>query len=343
MKGEVTPMPTVKDVAELAGVSPSTVSIVVNGKQNERKISKETQERVHKAILQLNYQPNVSAKKLRNNADTEYMIAVYWASDSRTVSVARLIKGIQETMDIHHYPVNIIICPYKNDFLCEEKGLQTNNLFHAAIIANTSAKDMEFLEGFTPNIPTVLYNRYSEKYNTVTINSLDLEEKIVNAISARKPKRVGAMLMENPYLGIKIRRDCFFKACAEQHIDMVPENIVYSSADTVAAGMKAIEELLTHDALPDVLYCESDGMAHGALRALQQHHIAVPQDMGVISVCMGIPEVCEITVPALTVADIPAEQLATKSLDLIVKVLRQHITTPCHETCTTELIKRESL
>lgn len=336
-------MPTVKDVAELAGVSPSTVSIVVNGKQNERKISKETQERVRKAILQLNYQPNVSAKKLRNNIDTEYMIAVYWASDARAVSVARLIKGIQETMDIHHYPVNIIIRPYKNDHLCEEKGLQTNNLFHAAIIANTSAKDMEFLEGFTPNIPTVLYNRYSEKYNTVTASAHDLEEKIVSAIAARKPKRVGAMLMKNPYLGIKIRRDCFFAACATYHIDVSPQDIVYSNADTVADGMNAVEELLTHAALPDVLYCESDGMAHGALRALQQHHIAVPQDMGIIAVCMGIPEVCEITVPALTVADVPAEQLASKSLDLIVRVLQHHITTPCHETCSVELIKRESL
>lgn len=63
-------MASIKDVAAKAQVSISTVSIIINGKSKERKISKETQEKVLNAMKELNYQPNLSAKKLRL-ADTK--------------------------------------------------------------------------------------------------------------------------------------------------------------------------------------------------------------------------------------------------------------------------------
>jgi LacI family purine nucleotide synthesis repressor len=56
---------TIKDIAKEAGVSIATVSIVLNGKGKERKISEETQTRIYTIAQQLNYVPNQSAKKLR--------------------------------------------------------------------------------------------------------------------------------------------------------------------------------------------------------------------------------------------------------------------------------------
>ena len=56
-------MASIKDVAAKAQVSISTVSIIINGKSKERKISKETQEKVLNAMKELNYQPNLSAKE----------------------------------------------------------------------------------------------------------------------------------------------------------------------------------------------------------------------------------------------------------------------------------------
>lgn len=56
-------MSTIKDIAKTAGVSIATVSIVLNGKGRERKISQETQQRIYKIAQDLNYVPNQSAKK----------------------------------------------------------------------------------------------------------------------------------------------------------------------------------------------------------------------------------------------------------------------------------------
>ena len=55
-------MATIKDIAEKANVSLSTVSLIINGKAGERKISRETEERVLKIMREMNYIPNISAK-----------------------------------------------------------------------------------------------------------------------------------------------------------------------------------------------------------------------------------------------------------------------------------------
>lgn len=67
---EVAIVSTIKDIAKAAGVSIATVSIVLNGKGRERKISQETQQRIYKIAQDLNYVPNQSAKKLRSAKKT---------------------------------------------------------------------------------------------------------------------------------------------------------------------------------------------------------------------------------------------------------------------------------
>ena len=91
-------MSTIKDIAREAGVSIATVSIVLNGKGQERKISKETQERIYTIASQLNYVPNQSAKKLRATQRNSYAIAFFWATDFRINYLARITLGIQKAI-----------------------------------------------------------------------------------------------------------------------------------------------------------------------------------------------------------------------------------------------------
>lgn len=71
-------MATIKDVAKQAGVSVTTVSIIINGKAEERKISAATQERVAEAMRDLGYQPNLSARRLRSQENERPVIAFFW-------------------------------------------------------------------------------------------------------------------------------------------------------------------------------------------------------------------------------------------------------------------------
>lgn len=73
--------PTIRDIARLAGVSPTTVSVVINGHRREMRISDETAERVLKAAQMLNYQPDHSARSLRSGATRLIGLAVSWLAD----------------------------------------------------------------------------------------------------------------------------------------------------------------------------------------------------------------------------------------------------------------------
>ena len=136
-------MASIKDVAKHANVSISTVSIIINGKSEERKISQETQKKVRQAMKELNYQPNFSAKKLRSSQNKK-TIALFWTTDFREVMLARFLSGLQTTINKMKLDYDIIIYPYENDHLCEEQTLTQISNYHGAIIANASQKDLDF-------------------------------------------------------------------------------------------------------------------------------------------------------------------------------------------------------
>ena len=84
-------MATIKDIAEKANVSLSTVSLIIIGKASERKISRETEERVLKIMREMNYIPNISAKTMRSGATPEYILALFCSFDFRNTMMTRLL------------------------------------------------------------------------------------------------------------------------------------------------------------------------------------------------------------------------------------------------------------
>lgn len=338
-------MPTIKDVAALSGVSVSTVSIIVNGQADQRKISTKTQEKVAKAIETLNYRPNVSAKKLRSN-HKEYMIGVYWAADYRTNFLARLISGMQSQILQYEYHVNIVICPYKNDYLHTEKGFQDGTSFHAVIIANTSPADMKFLEKITPRIPIVLYNRCSEYYNTVTINDFDAGKKAALQFLSKGLTDIGLVLHKKPYLAMSLRTQGFIETCKQNGIVIPEQNIITTENITDESylfdGVLAAEKFLKLPHRPRAIYCESDSLAQGMLYILNKNHVKIPEDVAIIAIGMGNPDANKYTNPPLTVVEIPIERIAAECIKSIINIMEQKVKMPYHVRCDTKLIIRES-
>jgi LacI family purine nucleotide synthesis repressor len=334
-------MSTIKDVAALAGVSVSTVSILLNGKAKDRKISLDTQNKVAEAIKTLNYRPNMSAKKLRSTTDKEYTIGVYWASDFRTNFLARLITGIQSEIIAYPFPINIVICPYQNGYLHREKGLQSGNTFNAAIIANTSTADMDYLESQAPQIPFVLYNRHSDHYNTVTIDNYDAGRKAAMLFINKGITDIGAVLYKESYLAMGIRSRGFIETCAKHNVHITPEKII-TTENSILGGVMAAEKFLLLNHRPKAVFCDTDSIAQGMLHVLNKSQIKVPQDLALVAIGMGSSEANKYSTPPLTVVEIPIEKISAECVKLIISVLEHQVDPPQHVHCNSELILRES-
>ena len=85
-------MATIKQIAEKAGVSLSTVSIVLRGNARERHISEATEQLVRQTAAELGYQPNLAARRLRDGERSPTFIALYLSDDFRTPMMLRLCR-----------------------------------------------------------------------------------------------------------------------------------------------------------------------------------------------------------------------------------------------------------
>ena len=89
-------MATIKDVAALAGVSLSTVSIVANGRAKQRNISQVTQERVLDAMREVGYRPSVAARKLRGGKERR-QLTVFWRMTSARSCLPASLRGFMRS------------------------------------------------------------------------------------------------------------------------------------------------------------------------------------------------------------------------------------------------------
>ncbi|MDW8802352.1 LacI family DNA-binding transcriptional regulator [Clostridium sp. A1-XYC3] len=335
-------MATIKDVANLAGVSAGTVSIILNGKASERKISIETQEKVMAAVKELDYRPNISARKLRSqDVSNNPTIALYWASDVRVNLMARFLRGLQNATSQLGRNFDIVICPYKNDFLHLENGLKHRNIYNAAIIANTSVSDMEYLESITPEIPVVLFNRFSDKYCAVHVDNYKMGVESALLFSKMGHKDAAIMLAKSAYLAMDIRNRGFVETCKNNGIEILPENIIISD-NTIEGGVEAAKKFINLDNPPKALFCNSDTIALGALHVFNKEGIKVPEDVEIIAVGMSSVENTEFSNPPLTVVNIPMEEMATSCIKIISGLIDHNVENSTSILFDTPLIIRDS-
>lgn len=323
-------MATIKDVASLAGVSVSTVSVIINGKAEERKISGQTIQKVNEAIRELNYQPSVSARRLRSNQSNVYTVGVFWASDFRMSLLSRFMMGLQSELMKLNTPVDITICPYESDKLKNEKRLYSINSYNAVIIANTSDKDNEYISLNHIPVPVVLFNRESEIYHTVGIDNEAAGRKAAEHLISAGARRVTMLCQKTSYLAMTKRSDAFIKTCLENNIEITKKDIVYADG-SIAGGAEAGKELYRKSKLTDTIYCDNDSMAQGFLHAMSENNISVPDDVQVIAIGLGNYEFNKFFNPSITVVDVPIEMMAAQCIKTVTEVASHELTAP---SCT---------
>lgn len=323
-------MASIKDVAQYANVSISTVSIVINGKSEQRKISEETQQRVRQAMKALNYHPNLSAKKLRSS-ESKKSIALFWTTDFRDVMLARFLGGLQTAIKELHLDYDIIIYPYENNKLCEEKSLTQISNYHGAIIANANQKDLDFLKSLNPMIPIVLYNRNLDNYSSVSVEDENIAEIAYQLL--QKHKHIGIVRAPYAFDGMKIRDQKLMEFLNDKTLQD------YSVQSNNAKGGYEAAKIIDFQSL-DVLYTASDMIALGIMRYCYENHISIPNDIEIISIGNGLTPIDEYLNPSLSIIEIPMEKMAKEC----IKILSQLFEKPMiiKQNMNPQVILRES-
>lgn len=302
-------MTSIKDVAKLANVSISTVSIIINGKQEERKISAETVTKVKQVMKELNYQPNLTAKALRIN-NNKKTIALFWASDFRSIMLARFLSGLQQEIKKNNYPFDIVIYPYENNCLDKEDTLTKVANYNGAIIANASNKDLQFLATIDPLVPIVLYNRYLDNYSCVCVDDKQISNQLYNAV--KNFKNIALIQAPHVFAGMKVRDENLIELLEKDNIKVD----CYKVKDNNIKDGLTIGNSIDFNKYQCIV-CASDMLALGLLHYCYLNNIKVGKDINIIAIGNGLTNIDQYLNPSLSIVDVPLEKMAQDCINML--------------------------
>ena len=306
-----------KDVAERAGVSFKTVSNVVNG----RAVRPATRERVQRAIDELGYRPNASARSLRLGRSGVIALALpelsspYFAELGQCVIAAAEAKGwtvlVDETHGARERELEVL------------RGIRSQ-LIDGAIFSPL-ALGREEPGPLNLRIPLVLLGErlFAGQVDHVAFDNIAAARTAVQHLLDRGRQRIAAVGAQTSQTGetARLRLTGWRAALTGAGRDPDARLVVSADAWHRADGYRAARDVLGRGVRPDALFCFNDLLAVGAMRALAEAGVRVPDDVAVI----GIDDIEEgrFATPSLTTISPDKLAIAEHSVDLLDKRLTE--------------------
>ncbi len=330
-------MPTLEEIAKLAQVSRSTVSRVIN---NDPNVSPKTRERVQQVIQELNFQPNRAARRLAGGR-THILGLVIPTSVHRLFTdpyFPLLIQGVTSVCNAQDYTMMLWLA--EPEFEQQMIGQITqDSLIDGVIIASNVFDDPLVQALRSSHLPSIQIGRPRRQ---VDASYVDVENRSAArdavALLLRNGRRRVATITgpDNMVAGVD-RREGYLTALQEHDLQPVPELIVEGDFSE-AGGYEAARRLLPHR--PDAIFAASDAMANGALRAIKEAGLRVPEDIALV----GFDDMpfAALADPPLTTVRQPVARTGMVAAETLIDLIEHPGSSPRRIILPTELIIRQS-
>ena len=334
-------MPTIKDVARFAGVSATTVSLIINGKSKERRISEETADRVFSVMKELGYHPNMSARRLRSDDPIRATVAFYWPSDYRYNILGSFMHHFTDAAGRLDFNCDVVVRPYENNAIEKAASDISKNTYNGVIVGASSEEDMEYLEQLETRTPIVLLNRYSEKLSSIMSDNDAIGMLAASLMRQKGYTEAAVFTSRRPYMATGLRVQAFMNACARLGIN-VDASWIFRDDNTIEGGVRTADEFCKLKGSPSVIFCDSDLMALGAMYTFNKRGVRLPQDTELIAIQLLDDDYTKYSVPSITTIPMPNGVMAEKSLMMIKQFIDNPLLPPQHELLKPEIVIRES-
>lgn len=338
MASPTDPHLTLEEIARLSGVSRSTVSRVINHHPN---VSEDVRKRVLTVIQETGYHPNIAARTLASKRSWMLGLVLPRSVSSffRDPYFPRLAQGIAQACNQHEYTLGLFLVESKED---EEKifpRISRKGLLDGILIQAGQIGDQLIDRLIDSSLPLVVAGR---PFQTDNVSYIDIDNIVAayNAVShliRLGYKRIGT-IAGLPGSTVSIdRKEGYLKALVERGRN-VDETLIIDSDFTEAGGYYAMQQLLP--AKPDAIFAASDLMAIGAMRAVRDAGLKIPQDIAFIGFD-DIPPAKQHD-PQLTTIRQPIIQFGFNAVEILIDLIENGIEPARRIMMETELIIRDT-
>lgn len=325
---------TLKAVAQHLGLTPGTVSAVLNDSPSARSIPQETKTRIRAAAQELNYRPNFFARTLRNKRT--YTIGVITEEIGDSYS-SPIISGLEQYLRQRDYFFLTVVHRHDQGLLNRYSQILSERGVEGIITIDTTVQE-------APMLPTVSVAGH-KRLKGITNIVLDHEHAAVLALNHLKELRHEriAFMKGNPISSdAKDRWDAICRVAAQMGVTIDPELTVQIDADdpTPKLGYPFAQQLLTRQKPFTALFAYNDISAIGAIRAIQEKGLRVPQDISV----MGFDDIpgAAFHMPSLTTVRQPLNRMGEVAAQTLLERIEGKKEYPPEIAIEPELVVRES-
>lgn len=307
---------TLSDISFKTGLSISTVSRVLNGKAKQFRISAGSQQRVYEVVKQLNYRPNVAARTLRNNESNTIGLLVPGVENPFFASIA---GAVIRRASAYGYPVMLI--DTREDPLEEERAVDT--LLERSvdgIIMVPCASEADRLESLSHVKPLVLVDRYFEQLDIPYVCTDNYHGAYMATQMLLQAGHRRIMCIRGVLSSVTSRRRVEGYMQALRDAGFGHEAYVCGDSFSIDNGYSVTMGALESGRNFTAVFALSSTNLLGALKALRERGVSIPQDVSMVSFDDNI--FLNYLDPAISCVSQPVEEIGAAAVKILVDKIR---------------------
>ncbi|WP_037465894.1 LacI family DNA-binding transcriptional regulator [Shimazuella kribbensis] len=331
---------TIKDVAQVAGVSPSTVSRVIS---NHPKISHATRKKVRDAMTKLDYHPNIMAKSLVSKSTNTIGLVLPYSSNNLFINpfFSEVLRGMLAYANNKNYDLLLSSARNQSEELEAVNRMVLGRRIDGVVLMSPIRDDVIVKKLIEYDFPFVLLGRSMEYPNVLSVNNDNIKASydLTNLLISQGHHKIG-IVTGNPELVVsQDRLDGFKKALEKAGCILNPDWII--SAEMLEKnGYHTISMLMNAEDRPTAILVIDDVIAISLIRELVEVGFQIPKDISIVG--FNNIYMSEMSNPSITTVDVGIYQLGYQTVQHLIRKLTGEKNVPTQVIVPHRLIIRES-
>ena len=267
---------TIKDIARILNVSHTTVSRALN---DSSLISEDTKAKVKKVAQKYNYSPNVIARSLV--LSKSHNIGLFFSTLQAGTSAGFFLESVRGVNEIIKGQYSLSV-EGVDDFI--EYSKISPRFFDGIILMSQSQEDDSFIEHvISQEIPFILLNREFENPSITTILADDKTGAFnaTNCLIKKGHKKIGIIEGKSEFKNTHRRKEGYMEAL-NTHGLKHDKRYAFNGNYDLDGGYHAMLNILSSKDLPSAIFCLNDDMAVGAMKAIYENNLKIPDDISLV-------------------------------------------------------------
>lgn len=331
-------MVTIYDVAKKTGYSITTVSRALN---NYSDVNEKTKKIIVKTAEEMGYFPNSFARSL--TMKKSFTLGVIFVEDLgvgiKHPFFSAVIEGFKRRVEKFGYDLIFI-----NRYIGKEKKSYIDHAYYrgvdGVIVVCSNYDDPEVVKLIESSLPSVVLNVHSDKTNVVYSNNNHACELVIDHLYSLGHRNIAHIAGASDTFTGKERLNGYKLALDKYGIPLNESYIVDGGYFSYEGGYEAMNQLLTLEDVPTAIFAAGDIMALGALKAIKEAGLSVPEDISIVG--FDDIDLAQHITPSLTTIRQNTELMGKKAADLLLNQINHKDDDYSAVILPVELMVRES-